>query len=111
MTKKYIDADMAISALDRAVCDYCVCPCDKPYSKKCNAVDNYSAGIRVIEDLPTADVRENVHGEWIRIYSGNYKCSSCGDWWGWDGDGENEMIQDFKYCPNCGSRMKGIKDE
>ena len=56
MVKKYIDADMAISALDRAVCDYCICPCDKPYSKECYAVDNYSAGIRVIEALPSAGV-------------------------------------------------------
>ena len=57
------------------------------------------------------DVRENKEGHWVRIYKGNYKCSNCGDWWGWDGDSENEMILDFKYCPTCGSRMKGIKDE
>lgn len=65
----------------------------------------------LINNAPTVDVRENKEGHWIRIYKGNYKCSNCGDWWGWDEDGENEMIEDFKYCPNCGSRMRGIKDE
>lgn len=56
----YISRQMAMDSLNRAVCDYCVCPCDKPYSKECNAVDNYSAGMRVIEALPSADVVEVV---------------------------------------------------
>ena len=42
-------------------------------------------------------------GKWIELYAGNYKCSVCGDWWGND---NNEMVEDFKYCPNCGARME-----
>jgi DNA-directed RNA polymerase subunit RPC12/RpoP len=51
------------------------------------------------EESNAAQVR---HGRWIKLYAGNYKCSECGDWWRND---DNEMIKDFSYCPNCGSRM------
>lgn len=46
---------------------------------------------------------EQKHGRWIKLYHGNYKCSECGDWWGND---DNEMVEDFKFCPNCGARME-----
>lgn len=62
-----------------------------------------------IKDIPSADVRENVKGEWIDItmwhdeYFGNkcqapaQKCSNCGEW----SVGINK-----KFCPNCGAQMK-----
>ena len=62
-------------------------------------------GRRVIEELPT--INPVKHGEWIKLYAGNYKCSVCGDWWGND---DNEMVEDFKYCPNCGARLIGEED-
>ena len=43
------------------------------------------------------------HGRWIKLYHGNYKCSECGEWWG--SDYNDEVINDFKYCPNCGAKM------
>ena len=59
-----------------------------------------------IEALPSAQPRKT--GKWIKLYAGNYKCSVCGDWWGND---NNEMVEDFKYCPNCGARMEGDDNE
>ena len=70
-----------------------------------------------IDQIPSADVRENIHGEWIKIQSGDKNfpesivCSACG--------GENSYL-DFgigtepiaksfvksKYCPNCGTDMR-----
>ena len=44
---------------------------------------------------PTADVRANVHGEWLT----DNICSVCGDY--------NEFQTNF--CPNCGARM--VEDE
>ena len=47
---------------------------------------------------------ERKKGKWIKLPAGNYKCSECGDWWGND---DNEMIKNFKFCPNCGSYNGG----
>ena len=54
-----------------------------------------------ISAVPTADVRENVRGEWIRdnskattVYA-PCKCSVCGNW--------NDKVTNF--CPNCGAEM------
>lgn len=60
----------------------------------------------IIEGLPTADVVEVKHGEWIGKpiagYS-NIKCSAC-----------NEVFRSqtgkWKYCPNCGVKMDGRRD-
>lgn len=60
-----------------------------------------------IHELPSAQP-EPKKGKWIKLYAGNYKCSVCGDWWGND---DNEMVEDFKYCPNCGARMEVENDE
>ncbi len=43
----------------------------------------------------------NKTGHWINLYSDNYKCSECGDWW------QGKEITESNYCPNCGSRMEG----
>lgn len=52
--------------------------------------------------MPSAQ-SERKMGKWIKLYAGNYICSVCGAWWGND---DNEMVEDFKYCPNCGARME-----
>ena len=71
-------------------------------------------------DTVTADVRENVHGEWIpgkelsremcagkvlHIEYENYKCSACGltlDRLLYHIDGSPF----YKFCPNCGADMR-----
>lgn len=60
-----------------------------------------------IDDIPTADVRENVKGEWIRRdsrYVGwiSFDCSVCGETLELD----RETSNDFKYCPFCGADMR-----
>jgi hypothetical protein len=51
----------------------------------------------LIDTEPTADVRENVRGEWIKIHWKAFKCSEC--------KGISEYYTDF--CPNCGADMRG----
>ena len=59
-----------------------------------------------IANLPTADVAEVKHGEWIycpetlHLKSG-YTCSVCKDpmWHSPD------VPQAFNFCPNCGAKM------
>lgn len=74
--------------------------------------DRYIA-LRVLKSIKTADVRENVHGEWIKNEDrAGWHCSCCGvdDFYAylWDRIAKYEL-QD-KYCPNCGAEMKGEDD-
>lgn len=60
-----------------------------------------------IDEIPHADVRENVRGKWSLVtdrYGINgesvWKCSAC-----------SEMtISKGDFCPNCGADMRGEKD-
>lgn len=64
-----------------------------------------------IDDIPTADVRENVKGEWqiTDAYPHNVYCSNCHKkfaqthWAVWE-DGSLPR----NYCPNCGADMRQI---
>lgn len=67
-------------------------------------IDDYDGKRRFIEewmpDIPAADVRENVRGEWIDTtnYFMRWQCSVC----------ENHT-RDARppYCPYCGAEMRG----
>ena len=59
-----------------------------------------------LEDLPIADVRENVHGEWktamldheaFGVRPKVIYCSSCCQ----------ATAYKTKFCPNCGAQMDG----
>ena len=50
-----------------------------------------------IDEQPTADVRENVKGEWIELRNGVKRCSVCGFT-------SNHLLTD-NFCPNCGAEM------
>ena len=61
----------------------------------------------VVHAVPTADVRENVHGEWIRhdgrwlngdYYPTRYECNQCHHFVG--------VARDKNFCPNCGADMR-----
>ena len=56
----------------------------------------------IIDDIPTADVRENVRGEWIFPYGDKkYKrCSVCGRVF-------YSIPYNTNFCPNCGADMRG----
>ena len=69
-----------------------------------------------INDIPAADVRENVKGEWIgypvclefpNAYADDHiVCSVCEECFSiLDNDCER-----FYFCPNCGADMRGGKD-
>lgn len=59
-----------------------------------------------IDDIPTADVRPERHGKWIKkrsIYAQTgkfFECSCCGR--------QIETLSgELNYCPNCGAKMDG----
>lgn len=53
-----------------------------------------------LHKLPSADVAEVKHGEWITDEDGFVTCSECGEEHTWD---------DFRppFCDMCGARMDG----
>ena len=61
--------------------------------------------LRAIRELPAADVAPVVHGQWVdngipdSILNG---CSVCGFTCG---------SSSFFYCPNCGAKMDGGKND
>lgn len=71
--------------------------------------DDYEGGIKdactdilkVIEKQPTADVRENIKGKWIRIKD-TVQCSQCKAKW----IDHTYLIETFRFCPNCGADMR-----
>lgn len=60
--------------------------------------------IDFLENLPAADVRDNVRGEWIIhedwLEDGlcGFECSICGMCMDWDSD----------FCPRCGAKMERV---
>ena len=51
-----------------------------------------------IEDMESADVRENIHGEWINTMNGRF-CGNCGA----------DSTAKYNFCPNCGADMRTYK--
>lgn len=71
-----------------------------------------------IDDQPTADVRENVKGEWIednpREKSMMWRCSVCGRIAYYPIIGERKSYKKhcgYNFCPNCGADMRGDNNE
>ena len=77
-------------------------------------------GVAIINQFPTVDAVEVMHGRWIDIYDGIYanpiyKCSVCGN----SAPIEERypvigrMYTDWSftnYCPNCGADMRGSEE-
>lgn len=75
--------------------------------------------IRIISELPAADVAEVIHAENITDLNpvDAFVCSNCG----FACDDVSETINDeygnfshyrefeFKFCPNCGAKMDGVE--
>lgn len=81
------------------------------YAVACDIVEEKYHAEKALEKAPTADVRENVHGEWIRFRQEesqpwHIKCSNCGQYWS-----IADHAVTFKFCFNCGADMRGEKDD
>ena len=86
---RYIDADNTIKAFTSVFEEYI----------------DLTEFIEMIDKQPTADVRENVNGEWTKqtiesTYFTDwrvYECPICG----------RMQVYMSPFCPNCGAKMKG----
>lgn len=71
--------------------------------------------LRVIENMPAANVQPVKHGYWEEVteYGGwgdtHYRCSVCGEEWYLE-DGKPKD-NNMNFCPRCGARMDGEHNE
>lgn len=72
---------------------------------------------RLTEDIPTADVVEVKHGEWILEYGtyGKMICSECKNEAPITNKRDNSLqlqtlYVDSPYCHHCGAKMKGSEN-
>ena len=59
-----------------------------------------------IAETPTANVRENKHGEWIEDKRGVFMCSECNN--GFINQPTLMGKPMFKWCPCCGAEMTEV---
>ena len=83
---RYIDVDLFKKNNERLL------DCDFPYLCEDTLEE-------IIDSEPTADVRENVKGEWVELRNGVKRCSVCKFT-------SNHLMTD-NFCPNCGADMRG----
>ena len=101
---RYIDADRLIDDI-------------RPFAEYDSTLRNKDWVRRfeiAIDNVPTADVRENVRGEWIednsREKSMMWRCSVCGRIAYYPTIGPRKSYKKhcgYNFCPNCGAEMRG----
>ena len=91
----YISREETLKRLCKDVCNVSDCQCDEIRCEEWF----------VIHDIPAADVRTVVRGEWEEEDSASnrwsFRCSVCGK----GGRGYK-----FNFCSNCGADMRGESD-
>lgn len=55
--------------------------------------------LAVVDEQPTADVREERRGHWTHDDEGNAVCSYC------NGKSKEEFAMFYSFCPECGAIM------
>jgi len=69
-----------------------------------------AAMLRAFNEIKIADVRENVHSEWVSV-CGLYHCKNCGCVAPYDVEADVIMYwPELNYCPRCGADMRGESD-
>lgn len=70
-----------------------------------NTCGDYAAAFALIGKLPASDVAPVKHGEWQDCHE-IFRCSECG--YSFEHEGYKHF---FHFCPSCGVRMDGEKNE
>ena len=94
---RYIDADLLMKEFSDFV---------RPSNNSdFEPVPIWNDAVSLVGSAPTADVRENVRGEWIIERGRVVRCSNCKAGFGTKVGVKNATTYDF--CPNCGADMRG----
>ena len=100
---RYIDADKLQLYLNDYAIQVSPSESDDEKTRKWNEIVYMTIDtcMKAVDEQPTADVRENVRGEWIFPYEDKkYKrCSACGKTF-------YSIPSTSNFCPNCGAEMR-----
>ena len=98
--KRLIDANLLIGTCEEIA--------KHEWNKRVSPVswaDAYEGFIDTIEEMPTVEAVEVVHGRWVEVDDGvligkgtHFECSECGKWENWG--------RLSNYCSNCGALMR-----
>ena len=81
--------------------------CNEDYSDEpCEPSD--CVFLNSIKNAPAVDAVGVVHAKWVNTPlcgNDNCRCSNCGSWHNIHANMRGEI--NYKYCPDCGSRMDG----
>lgn len=94
---RYIDADLFIKVFDDGEKKMDALSFAIPHEVREATKSIYCEIRNIVNDIPTADVRENVKGEWIED-GALTKCSVCGN--------TSEFCGTENFCYNCGADMR-----
>lgn len=101
---EYIERDAGVSIL-RAKANMAVLMDAAPYFEK---------AAQMLEKLPASDVAPVVHGKWVwHEEEFEYECSACHCRFDYNRTFElfDHGFRYADYCPNCGAKMDGGKDD
>lgn len=73
----------------------------KQYYDDCAKTSEYTrlgfeTAMEVVKSIPSADVSENINGEWVDNHNGTFTCNKCGN-----------KHSKSKFCSECGADMRG----
>ena len=117
MGKEYIEREAAKNAIFEYICGHTMSKFPSAELLRASKMGAEGA-LNEIDDVPTADVAEVKHGEWMvkdynnPAFSMGYKvyCSCCG-YQENKGPAWNIEWGVHPYCPNCGAKMDGGKSK
>ena len=105
-----IDADALVSDIESARNMFFHSPYERRFHE-----DRIEFALNMVEDVPTIDYAPVIHASWVGIeydgYADGYpvydlwECSHCKH----EHKGEIDTLTD--YCPDCGAKMDGGKDD
>lgn len=78
-------------------------------ARDCGNSDNYIIGfkfgdmVKLLENVPVADVQEVKHAKWAHLGGDEWCCSCCGFVKHTEGSWEKPSA---KYCEDCGAKME-----
>lgn len=84
--------------------------CNRDVFENKGYADGWNTAIKILQEAPAADVQEIKHSEWKLCYEdwrrqiAGDECSACGF------QHYGACISHYHYCPNCGAKMDGGKN-
>ena len=101
--KRLIDANVLVRKVNKLEVFYFTGETDIAVHD-CQMVE-FGGVLAEIDEAPTVDAVEVVHGCWYKAPHHPYRCSNCGEMALLDMYGESHFRSN--YCPNCGAKMDG----